>query len=91
MSPARAVPILQSKLSDDSRNRKAKIFREWTTTVCAQILFLPEGVLGICLNLTMEDKSRTSSTQFPLTAHLPGTVLKRSSWGRPISSPPQNY
>lgn len=56
MSPVRAISILQSNLSDLSRNRKANISGEGTTTAYIQILFLPEGMLAICLNPPMQDE-----------------------------------
>ena len=45
----RAICVFQSRQSDLSRKRKAKISREGMATACAQIPPLLEGVLGLCL------------------------------------------
>lgn len=72
MPPGRAVSALQGQVSDASRSPEAAVSREALAAVRAQILLLPEGALGACLNTPTEDEQRTRSThRRPLEAHRP--------------------
>jgi hypothetical protein len=63
MSPVRAISILQSKLSDLSTNRKARISREGTVTTYAQILSA-RGSAWHLFQFPHEKMNKESALQF---------------------------
>lgn len=82
MSPVRAIYIPQSKLSDVSRNRKAKISREGMKgrPQPVQILLLPKGVLAFVSIPPQGAQSASSAQPFPHGPLPPAVVLMTSSW-----------